>query len=600
MGVIGTNVAFLLLGLAAAAAQEPSRTLTLSAAWEGRDTVVEVYWLHDVGTSPAAQQHVALRDTLTIDVPTRMVVVRLRPKDAAPVSFVLSPGTASTRLKLPPLTTGGEIVGVLPRREFSPEGLDLASASAQRRIVPDGRGVFEAGGLPPGEYTLVPRYRGGVAGSPQKVVVRNGETSELLPLPLPESGAVTVDVAADACVRGPRLTLSRAAVDADARPIVVQQLHGSQCRHEIEGLAQGTYDASLSEAGEGGMRLLAQARFDVANGRRAAVSLVPVVSVFGQARLAQGQPLAGVTVEFELSGRRWQTKTDESGEYALTLERPGDYRVSVGAAPSVPAIELSRTLSVGSQRTDLELGNAALYVRVALEDGGVPGEAVQVALNASNGRRIEGSWQFDDSAVARFVGVPYDEYRVTATTPSGLSSQSAVTVRVSAESPLGEIDLVLGSHAGTVRVVDAPGRPLAGARGQTAAMPLKEVSAGVFSLAGVALGEGLRVQAPGFVPKCHTLQDGDLPDLSLVLEPATDHVTLHIEAGVNWESATITGVTDADCPIGIDAFDLQANVARDEATVVLGLAAGSFALVVDGRTFPIVIPGGDVQVRLPQ
>jgi hypothetical protein len=355
------------------------------------------------------------------------------------------------------------------------------------------------------------------------------------------------------------------------------------------------------EAVEGGAtRRLAQARFDVANGQRASLSLAPVVSVSGQARLRQGHAVAGVTVEFGLGVRRWHATTDENGDYALTLERPGDYRIAVGGAPGVPAIAFSRALAFGPQRADLELGDAAVYVHVAKEDAVVPGETVQVALNASNGRRIEGSWPFDEGTVARFVGIGYDEYRVTATTASGLSSQQAATVRVSAESPFAEVELALGSHAGTVHVVDGSNRPLAGGRGQTAALPLKEVSAGVFSLSGVAVGEALRLQAPGHVPKCHTLQDGDLPDFSLVLEPVTEHITLHIQSGVSWESATITGLPDTDCPIGIDAFDLQANMTRDEATVVLGLGAGSFTLNVDGRTYPIVVPGGDIQVRLPQ
>jgi hypothetical protein len=597
VGVIGVNVAWLLLGMATATTQARSRTLTLSATWDGRDTLVEVYWLQDASLSLATQQHLALRDTLTMSVPTRMAVVRLHPKDASPVSFVLSAGTASTALKVPALATGGEVFGVLQRREFLPEALDLTSASGQRRVVPDGRGVFSAGGLIPGEYTLAPRYRGGVLGIQQTLVVRRGETSELLPLPLPETGAVSIEVAADACARAPRLTLS----DAASRPVVVQQIHRSQCRQEIEGLAQGAYEASLSQEVEvGGTRVLTQARFDVANGRRAAVSLAPVVSVFGQARLGQGHAMAGITVEFGSGGRRWQTQTDENGDYALTLERPGEYGISVGHVPGVPDIVFSRTLTLGRQRADLELGEAAVYVRVTAEDGGASAGAVEVALNASNGRRIEGSWPFKEGTVARFVGITYDEYRVTATTASGLSSQHVAVARVAADSPFAEVELVLGSHAGSVRVVDASNRPLAGARGQTAAIPLKEVSAGVFSLAGVALGEALRVQAPGYVPRCHTLQDGDLPDLSLVLEPVTDHITLHIEASVNWESATITGLPDADCAIGIDAFDLQARAARDEATVVLGLAAGSFALVVDGRTFPIVVPGGDVRVALTQ
>ncbi len=186
-------------------------------------------------------------------------VIRVRAPGLSPVSLLVLPGSAAVAMRLPALAPGGEVFGMLPAHAFLPETLFLTSERRTRTTIqPTASRSFQASGLPPGAYSLVPRYRGGLPGRPRPLVVRAGETAELLPLPLPETGAVSVRARPEICEaeRLPmRIALQRVSDEGrrvEARALLEQRIDEPSCDRDWEGLAEGTYQVSLARAGESG------------------------------------------------------------------------------------------------------------------------------------------------------------------------------------------------------------------------------------------------------------------------------------------------------------------------------------------------------------
>jgi len=572
-----------------------ARPVVLETAWAGIDAVLEWRSLVPPLSSLVAADRTVVSGRLTLPVASAVPrVIRLRPgAGLSPVSVLVPAGGEAPAIRVPPPAPGGELLAFLPRHAFLPEAVELAAGGKKTVLRPVGPGLLQAIGLAPGEYSLVPRYAGGLAGRSVRTVVRTGETSELLPLPLEEPGAASILAGAPVCGEEPPAWLSLRRVTLGAppgRPLLAEPL-GASCRRELEGLAEGDYVASALRGGGDG-EVAATAVFRVAKGERTEVELVPPAEVSGRFTFGGERPAPRLHLQFDLEGRRWTAETDEYGEYAVRLGEPGDYVITVRASRKLPATQWSRRFRAGEQREDFELGEALVEVRAYREDHAPLTEPVQVWLTAADGRRrINGAFDPAEEEAARFVGIEYGEYAVTASTPSGLTSVRSATVRISPDSPVGEADAVLGRHRAVLRVVDGAGAPLAGSRALVDRSPLASPSPGVFALEGVAVGDRVVVQAPGHVPLCRVLREQDLPEVRLVAEPASETLTLRFPRDAAWETGVLLGLRGSDCPVGLGDLEPTADAGSGLTTVRLRLSGGRYDLLLGGRAHPVAVPG---------
>ena len=571
-----------------------ARPVVLETGWAGIASVVEWRSLGSPLTTLVAAERAVVGARLTLPVASAAArVVRLRPAALSPVSVLIPEGAETPTISLPPPGPGGELLGFLPSHAILPEALELAAGERKMVLRPGPLGMVQAIGLASGEYSLVPRYPGGLAGPPVKVIVRTGETSELIPLPLDEPGAASILVGSPTCGEEPPawLSLRRLTLGAPPEQPLLAQPFDASCRRELEGLEGGDYEASALRGGAAG-ELTATAAFRVARGERIEVELVPPADVSGRFTFGSERPASNLHLQFDLEGRRWTAETDEHGEYAVRLGEPGDYVITVRTSRKLPATQWSRRFRAGEQREDFELSSALVEVRAYREDHAPLAEPVQVWLTAADGRRrLNGAFDPAVEEAARFVDVEYGEYAVTASTPSGLTSVRSASVHISEDSPVGETEVVLGRHRGVLRVVDGAGAPLAGSRALVDRSPLASPSPGVFALAGVAVGERVAVHAPGHVPLCHALLEQDLPEVRLVAEPASATLTLRLPRDAAWETGLLVGLRGSDCPVGLADLEPTADAVSGRTIVRLRLAGGRYDLLLGGRAHPVVVPG---------
>jgi hypothetical protein len=579
----------------------PARPVTIEAGWPGVATEVEWRELARGASVLRAQQRMALAGTAVLPVATSARVIRLRPKGMSPISLFVPQGTSPLTLRVSAPRAGGEVFGTLPGTFPAPEALLLDHGST-RRVLQVQSGIFGAAGLPPGPYTLTPRYRGGLLGDPFPLRVVPEDTVELLPLPLPVRGAVSLRAAPELC-GGRQLPASlvvRRVRDegrsVDAKPTFEETLAEPPCERELEGLEPGTYQAELARAWEG-RETISSVRFAVRGAKRAeALLATAAVRVTGRVRFSADRPATGVILAFELDQQSWTAETDGNGEYIATLGRPGAYLVSVRASRGLPSASQVRELVAGEQTLDLDLPQTLLDVHVVSQQPAALEESVELTITSSRGTRLTGSFRPDQEGSARFVGLELDEYWVTARTASGLSSVSSARVSLSAELPTADVELVLGRHAGRLELLDERGVRVPGARVEAGARLLAEAAPGVFPLDRIPVGEWLRIDATGYVPVCHVLQRPELPELRVTLQKPLERVQLHFAAQVAWEAGQIVGIPGSDCPVEIGALGLVTSLGEERTTVLLRVPRGSYRLVIGSAALPLVAPGPDVDV----
>ena len=582
----------------------PSRPVVLEGGPQGVPAVVEWRELGARATRLLARRSVTLGGAVTLRVAAGADrVLRLRVSNRSPVSFFVPAGAASASLAVPPLRGGGEVFGSLPPLAFAPQSMALDGSRGRAPVGPAPARLFWAAGLAPGPHTLTPAYRGGITGKPLPVNVRIGETTELMTLPVPETAAVSVSVRPDLC--GPerlplRLALRRVRDEGrkvDARPLFQQAVDEPACDREWEGLEEGTYQLSLARAGDA-VQFLSSARFVAQRGQRAQALLATLpVQVSGRVTYQRERPAAGLIVWFELDGQTWSAVTDAAGEYALGLGAPGAYIVSVRTAKGLPSHTVVRTLPSGEQRVDLAMSEASLEVRVVRPPGSPPGDLVRLSLAASRGQRLSGTTSPDEEATARFVGLAFDEYFVTARTDSGLTSVAAARVELTPEQPAGEVEVVLGRHQGRLHVVDERGAQVALSRVTTERGDLAASAPGVFPLEGVPAGEWLTVRAAGYAPLCRVLDPHELPDVRVVLPQALDSLRLHFASQVPWESGRLLGLPGSDCPVEMAALATVTSLGDNLTSVLLRVPRGQYQLAIGASRYRLVVPAQDVYIR---
>jgi len=575
----------------------PARTVTLSAGWGGIDALVEWRTLGGDGGSRLARERHRIDSGLRLPVAHRARVLRFRPEGSSPVSVFVPEGAAGLAVGLPPPRPGGEVFGVLPGLAFPPAALELRRGGRTVTLEPDAWGVFRAGGLLAGSWTLVPRYRGGVAGKARPVVVESGRTRDLVPLSLPELGAARVTAPPEAC--GPeqlpaRLVL-RSVGGRGPSPLLEATVSAARCDWELEGLEEGTVEALLVRSGET-PDVLASHRWDVLAGEKVAVELLPpAVLVRGRLTFGGERPAAGLLLTFRHEERDWSTETGEDGGYALTLGEAGDYTVAARTGTGLPAATFALRLPRGESRADFELADTAVTVRVGRRDGAPVAEPVQLVLTSETGRRVATALDPGEEGEARLVGLDLGVYWAGATTPSGLASDTAARVELTAELPFAEIDLVLDRHDGRLSVVDELGLPVA-AQVVAGERLLPSRGGGGYALATVPVGERLEVLAPGYVPVCRVVQPSDLPEMRVVLPRPTEQLILRVPTETAWGGSRLVGLPGSDCPVALTDLEFSEQPGSEGTTIVVRVPRGRFQLALAGASYAVVAPGGETRV----
>lgn len=170
-----------------------------------------------------------------------------------------------------------------------------------------------------------------------------------------------------------------------------------------------------------------------------------------------GQPVNGILITLALADERRigaEATTDPSGRFTVTVDGPGLYVALVSAHKALSSTSREITIQRGNNYLGIDLPPTEARVTIM---GTGPGESslVQVALHGpadglgdSRGGFLTGS----DGLVARFVGIGYGDYRVSAFTnderpltasdcPLPIASLEVEWTRV-AETP-GRVDMVI-------------------------------------------------------------------------------------------------------------------------------------------------------------
>ena len=576
------------------AAGLPARTLTLQA--DGPvEGVVEWRVLGAGGTVVIARQPVRFQGSLELPVARTARVVRITPRGMSPSSRFLPAGDAGVTWRLPRARPGGELFGRLPAVPFPPTGVEVTGPGGKTLIEPDALGVFQASSLAPGASMLSPVFRGGLRGRAQSVVVRAGETVELLPWALPAAGALSLQSAPEICVAQyfpARLQLRRVSASGGLESRPVADLPAPPCARELEGLEEGTYEASLRAARGAGA--VGATRVAILAGQKAQARLgATVVGLSGRVTMGTDHPAPGVTLVFENDGQTWTARSDENGEYRATLGTAGEYRVSIPALADVVEAAFTRSFRAGEQTAHFSLGAGAVHVRLARYDSAPLEEAVQVTLTAPSGRRLTGSWDPQQEPEKRFLGLEPGSYWVTAASASGLVSQGAPPVELTPEEPLAEVDLVLGRHEGLLEVVDEAGAPVASARVEGNEMVLAASGANTFALRETPLGEWLKVRAPGYLTACRIVREDDLPTMRVVLRRTLESVTLQLDPQLPWDAGRLEA-PGSDCPVSMSDLEYEAQPGRERTTVRIRLPRGRYQLAVEAVIRAVEAPGAEV------
>ena len=488
--------------------------------------------------------------------------------------------------RLAPPLRGGEVLGRVSARPFRPEAIRIVGPESATEARPNAEGVFQAWGLPPGSHSLVPVYRGGIAGRAARVVVQSGRTAELLALELPDTGAARLELAPSLCDETDlTLSLSRQGEAAGGHSHAIAP---GVCALEREGLEPGEWRVGVTRGGARN-EPRASADFQVAPGETVDVALEPIVRVAGTVTVG-GAPASGLRLVFEREAIRWNVATDARGAYEVVLGPPGEYVVSLLASKDLPSRSFRRRFGPGDHREDVDLGLGTIEVSVRADEAARLDESVELALFESAGRRLSGRFDIQDGN-AVFTGLEYGDYTVTGTTASGLRSRNHARAELSAESPSAQVELLMAPGEGVLRVVGGDGVPLAGARASAGQTPLRERGPGVFDLAGVPVGERLVAHAPDHVPACRVLDAESTSNLVVALAVAEGVHTLRLPADAPWREALLVGLAGSDCPVAIDDLEPQVRTEDHLVTIVLELPRGSFGIALGGQVHAANAPG---------
>jgi len=323
---------------------------------------------------------------------------------------------------------------------------------------------------------------------------------------------------------------------------------------------------------------------------------------------AAGRPQAELVVRLMGAGRRFvaETETDSDGRFAVSVGRPGAYKVMVSAGSALPSTSREVSLGVGHNDVVLDLPATEVRVTVVPADGPSP-EFVQIVLHGpadETGDSRAGFVTRADGLKGRFVGVGFGEYRMSAFTTDGVpaSSMEAAVFAVSSTEPVIDVTLHLVRRQLTVQVVGEDGKAIDYAEITALHRRLERTAGGAFDATWMPAGEGMVVRAAGMLSVCgYAGREGSQSFRLEPLKEARARIKLLDARGMI--GGRLIGVRGSDCPVPVVSLDVDWD-ALDDGSVemtIRGLPAGEYEYQA-GERAPLErvrAPGEVLTYRVP-
>jgi hypothetical protein len=475
-------------------------------------------------------------------------IIRVVRPGASPVSIPTVWLRDSRVWELPSAVAGGEVLIAVEDVPIKPGEFQITPLGRTAKFVQD---FAVLTGLPPGEYTLVPVYAGGIVGQSARFEIRSEETTPIY-LKATNVGGAQIFHEAGSCSSAEVLTLSKAVtLDAPARKAVelvpvITQPSTPTCDWTVAGLQPGNYRATVYANDQ----TLASAEFDVQVQQFATVRLAqPIVSAFGRLTL-NGEPAAQRTIEFFQTGSssRISATTDADGNYRVFMSKPGEYLMAVRG--------WSQTRKVVVRKDETQLDWAVTGGILTVTVNGMVEES-HIEIRRANPDTL--IWRELPREAVRhsFEGIPFGTFDVIARSKNRSSKQVSVTL--SMNDPEKEIILDLHTNRSFLALRAHNGTAIGGAKFSRLFPHPQEVTAGIYSLEGVAPGTELRIKPPApWAPICIVAPENR--DREVVLEEGA-RALLELIGFERWELGSdlgrISGVRTSDCSVAFADFAIQ-------------------------------------------
>jgi len=272
----------------------------------------------------------------------------------------------------------------------------------------------------------------------------------------------------------------------------------------IPGLAPGTYTLRF-----GPLEMPVGSSLEFVIQDRATTEVVPQLPpMIDEFRISgsvsyNGRLLASQTLDvvFLADDSTVTTTTDERGRYSLTVSEGGDYLVRVESAYDFGLAEAQSTVARGETRIDLDISGASVQLTFLL-DGAVPDDAVEFVIEGQERFRGIAS---DFSTPTELFAIPFGTYTVRASMAPAFVS-NAIPIDLVETGSAHTLTVDITHQSATLRVVDATGSSVVGARALAGTQIVRALIPGELDVTRVSPGTELLVRVRGYTPACVVLQ----------------------------------------------------------------------------------------------
>jgi hypothetical protein len=496
---------------------------------------------------------------------------------------------------------GGEVFIRQAGGRVVPERVEIVGPRSITRDLNDG--WMTEPDLDAGTYTLRRVYVGGIRTAPATATVELGKSTDV-GLPLEDVGGVRIAAEPGACGPGDRLQLFR---KGSLSPTPIGERR--DCQWVVGGLTPGVYLLAVKPSGAcipeitRDVAVAAQQWTDVSIPRAGIV-------VCGQVSLL-GEPLGNMALSFQRDdgfSPAVSVTTDAGGRYALALEQPGAYDVSLRTPHDIQSQQIG--VPYGASEYDVKVKGGKVVV--VFPPPRSPGN-VLLWIDAPSGRSTLHLVRTTAAVELKVFG--FGTFGLGGAAVDGpdrnISIERYETVAVSSEKPGARLELRFAKAGQDLDVVDPAGRPisrlrvvrfLADSLPPGLAYPSLFSSAPAFSPRSsikttdfnVPMGTPLQLESEDG-RTCHTVVS--TPREQVVIAPERTPVELRFARPGDDLHGLVRGIPGATCAVPLSRFSSQRTTIDGQEVVRVLLPAGALTLDRDGRTYPIRAPGQGVLIK---